>query len=41
MHLLPSRVLYTAPQESREELRDQFGYRVDDYIGGRMLAGLR
>jgi glycosyltransferase involved in cell wall biosynthesis len=32
MQLLPNRVVYTTPQESREELRHQFGYQRDDYI---------
>jgi 1,2-diacylglycerol 3-alpha-glucosyltransferase len=32
MHLLPNCVLYATPGESREELRQQFGFQRDDYI---------
>jgi glycosyltransferase involved in cell wall biosynthesis len=32
MHLLPNCVFYATPGESREELRQQFGFQRDDYI---------
>jgi glycosyltransferase involved in cell wall biosynthesis len=32
MHLLPNCVFYTTPGESREQLRQQFGFQKEDYI---------
>jgi glycosyltransferase involved in cell wall biosynthesis len=32
MHLLPNCVFYATPGESREELRQQFGFQRDDFI---------
>ena len=32
MHLLPNCVSYATPGESREQLRQQFGFQKDDYI---------
>ena len=32
MHLLPNCVFYTTPEESREQLRQQFGFEKEDYI---------
>jgi 1,2-diacylglycerol 3-alpha-glucosyltransferase len=32
MHLLPNCVFYATPGESREQLRQQFGFQRDDYI---------
>ena len=32
MHLLPNCVFYATPGESREQLRQQFGFRSDDFI---------
>jgi glycosyltransferase involved in cell wall biosynthesis len=32
MHLLPNCVFYATPGESREQLRQQFGFKKDDYI---------
>ncbi len=32
MHLLPNCVIYSTPGESREQLRQQFGFQRDDYI---------
>ena len=32
MHLLPNCVIYATPGESREQLRQQFGFRAEDYI---------
>jgi 1,2-diacylglycerol 3-alpha-glucosyltransferase len=32
MHLLPNCVFYATPEESREQLRQQFGFQKEDYI---------
>jgi 1,2-diacylglycerol 3-alpha-glucosyltransferase len=32
MHLLPNCVFYATPEESREQLRHQFGFQTDDFI---------